>query len=322
MRIFITALAPLAWGSTYAVTTELLPPGRPLLAAALRALPAGLLLLALVRELPRGQWWARSAVLGTLNIGAFFPLLFLAAYRLPGGVAAVLGSVQPLLVIALSAVLFSQRPRVKAIAAGLAGVGGVALVVLRPGAALDALGIAAGLAGAAAMAAGTVLTKRWGRPEGTTVLAMTAWQLTAGGMLIAPLALAAEGPPPALTGANILGYAYLAILNTALAYWLWFRGLAQLPASSATFLALLSPVAAVVIGWALLDQELAPAQLLGVLVALGATVVGSSGRRPESIVDERASLATFSSRSTARPAADRPHSGQRHAPTRSSAVQE
>ena len=45
----ITALAPLSWGTTYLVTSELLPPGRPLLAAVLRALPAGLLLLALTR---------------------------------------------------------------------------------------------------------------------------------------------------------------------------------------------------------------------------------------------------------------------------------
>lgn len=42
----MTALAPLVWGTTYLTTTELLPPGRPLLAAALRALPAGLLLVA------------------------------------------------------------------------------------------------------------------------------------------------------------------------------------------------------------------------------------------------------------------------------------
>jgi drug/metabolite transporter (DMT)-like permease len=78
---------PAVWGTTYIVTTELLPPGRPLLTAALRALPAGLLLLAVTRRLPHGDWWWRAAVLGTLNIGAFFALLFISAYRLPGGVA-------------------------------------------------------------------------------------------------------------------------------------------------------------------------------------------------------------------------------------------
>ena len=70
-----TAIAPMAWGTTYAVTTELLPADRPLLAGALRAAPAGLLLLAVTRQLPRGSWWWRASILGTLNIGAFFALV-------------------------------------------------------------------------------------------------------------------------------------------------------------------------------------------------------------------------------------------------------
>lgn len=94
--IALTALAPMSWGSTYAVTTEFLPPDRPLFTGLMRALPAGLLLLALARTLPRGAWWWKSLVLGALNIGAFFPLLFLSAYRLPGGMAAVVGSIGPL----------------------------------------------------------------------------------------------------------------------------------------------------------------------------------------------------------------------------------
>src|SRR3712207_787212 len=77
--LFVTALTPAVWGTTYAVTAEFLPPGRPLLAGVLRALPAGLLLLAVTRRLPRGSWWWRSAVLGALNIGVFFALLFAAA---------------------------------------------------------------------------------------------------------------------------------------------------------------------------------------------------------------------------------------------------
>src|SRR5437879_2959138 len=106
----LTGLTPLVWGSTYAVTTEFLPPDRPMFTALMRALPAGLVLLALTRTLPRGAWLWRAAVLGVLNIGAFFPLLFLAAYRLPGGVAAVLGSVGPLFALVLAAVLLAERP--------------------------------------------------------------------------------------------------------------------------------------------------------------------------------------------------------------------
>ncbi len=55
----MTALAPLIWGSTYIVTTTFLQGFTPLTVALLRALPAGLLLMLLVRELPKGIWWVR-----------------------------------------------------------------------------------------------------------------------------------------------------------------------------------------------------------------------------------------------------------------------
>ena len=67
----------------------------------------------------------------------------------------------------------------------------------------------------------------------------------AGGLLLLPVALLAEGAPPSsLTGANIAGYLYLGGVGAVLAYPLWFRGIAALPATSVTFLGLLSPVVA------------------------------------------------------------------------------
>ena len=57
--MLITALAPIAWGSTYVVTRQLLPADSPLWGGVLRAIPAGLLVLLIARRLPRGQWWWR-----------------------------------------------------------------------------------------------------------------------------------------------------------------------------------------------------------------------------------------------------------------------
>ncbi|MFF4171133.1 EamA family transporter [Streptomyces sp. NPDC001744] len=277
--VALTALAPVSWGSTYFVTTEFLPPDRPLFTGLMRALPAGLLLLALTRRLPRGAWWGKAAALGALNIGAFFPLLFLAAYRLPGGVAAVVGSVGPLFVIGLAALFLGDRPTARTLLTAVAAAFGVSLVVLRAGAALDLVGVAAGLLSALSMSAGTVLTKRWGRPEGVGALTLTGWQLTAGGLVVLPVALLAEGAPPALTGTHLAGYAYLALGNTAVSYYLWFRGIERLGASSATFLGPLSPVTAAIIGWAALGQALGPVQLLGMAIASGATLAGQRGPR-------------------------------------------
>ncbi|MFD7033048.1 EamA family transporter [Streptomyces sp. NPDC059917] len=272
--VALTALAPISWGSTYAVATELLPPDRPLFTGVMRALPAGLMLIAVARILPKGAWWWKSAVLGALNIGAFFPLLFLAAYRLPGGVAAVLGSLGPLVVIGLAGLLLGEKAGTKSLLAAIAGAFGVSMVVLKAGAALDLVGVLAGIGSAASMAAGTVMTKRWGRPEGVGPLALTGWQLTAGGLLLLPVAALVEGAPPALDGKAFLGYGYMMLINTGIAYWLWFRGIGRLTATSVTLLGPLSPLTAAVIGWAALGQALSPVQVAGMAIAFAATLVG------------------------------------------------
>ncbi|MGA5819420.1 EamA family transporter [Kitasatospora sp. NPDC094028] len=273
------ALAPAAWGTTYLVTTQLLPEGRPLLLAALRALPAGLLLLLLGRKLPQGRWWGRSVILGMLNIGLFFPLTFVAAYRLPGGVAATIGAIQPLLVAGFSIGVLGVRPGRRALVAGLVGVGGVALLVLNGGARLDALGIAAMAAAIALMAMGTVLIRRWGRPEGATMLDVTAWQLLAGSVVLVPLAAFVEGAPPALSAANLAGFAYLSLFSTAVGYVLWFRGIDRLGAGPVSFLGLVNPVVATLGGLVVLHQTLTPWQLLGLALALGALLLGQAPTR-------------------------------------------
>lgn len=275
--VAVTAITPSVWGTTYIVTTDLLPEGRPLLAAALRALPAGLLLVAATRTLPRGSWWWRSAVLGALNFAAFFSFLFTAAYRLPGGVAATVGAIQPLVVMALAVGLLGERAGATRVVAGFTGMIGVALLVLDGGARLDTAGVAAALAGAGSMAVGSVLVQRWGRPVGP--LAFAGWQLTAGGLMLVPIALVGEGLPPALTAGNVAGYAYLATIGGAMAYTIWFRGIAAIGARNATFLSLLSPVVATTIGVAT-GEAFGPGRALGALIVLASVTVAQVVRTP------------------------------------------
>lgn len=273
--ILVTALAPAAWGTTYLVTTELLPPDRPILAALLRVLPIGIVLTAASRRLPTGRWWWRSAVLGLLNIGVFQVLLFVAAHRLPGGVAATAGAIQPLVVAALAAWLLGEPLRRRTVWAGVGGMVGVGLLVLTPQAVLDPVGVAAALVGTTVSAAGVVLTKRWGRPAG--LLAVTGWQLVAGGLAILPLSLIVEGPPPVLDARGWAGVAWLAVVGTGVAYTLWFRGIERLPVSQVSFLALISPLVATAIGWVVLGQSLSVGQLAGAAL-IAATVVATQRR--------------------------------------------
>jgi probable blue pigment (indigoidine) exporter len=272
-NLLLTALAPAIWGSTYLVTTEWLAGWHPLMLATLRALPAGLLLLLIVRVLPQGHWWPKVLVLGVLNFSLFWFMLFVSAYRLPGGVAATVGSIQPLFVLLLALPILGTQLRLIGIGAALAGVGGVALLVLAPGAKFDPVGIAAGLVGAVSMAAGTVLSRRWQPP--VSPLAFTAWQLTAGGLALLPFAIWLAPAPPPLTGQHLLGLSYLGLIGAAGTYILWFRGISKLDTATVAPLGLLSPIVAVVLGWSVLGQHLNSVQLSGLVVVLGSILLGS-----------------------------------------------
>ncbi|HET6291569.1 MAG TPA: EamA family transporter [Amycolatopsis sp.] len=285
----LAALAPASWGTVYVVTATLLPPDRPLLAAALRALPAGLLLLALTRRLPHGSWWWKTAVLGMLNFGAFLPLMFLAAYRLPGGVAATLGALQPLLVALLALPMLRVRTPAPTLFAAIVGAGGVALLTLSAEARLDPLGLAAMLAAVALMAVSLVLTKKWGRPGHP--LAVTGWQLTLGGGVLAPATLLFEGLPDSVTTANLLGYGYIGIVATAVAYPLWFRGIDRLAPAPVSLLTLTNPLVATAAGFLVLGQTLTGWQLTGFAVALTALTLSQTLARPKKPREEPAMVA-------------------------------
>jgi probable blue pigment (indigoidine) exporter len=275
--LLLTALAPAIWGSTYVVTTLMLPADYPLTVAMLRALPAGILLLVAVRQLPQGIWWLRAFILGALNFSVFWALLFVAAYRLPGGVAATLGAIQPLVVILLARTLLGSPIRSLSVVAALSGLAGVALLVLTPKAALDPVGIAAGLASAASMALGTVLSRRWQPP--VSALTFTSWQLTAGGILLLPVALLAEPALPPLTALNVTGLAYLGLIGAALTYVLWFRGVAKLEPAVVSSLGFLSPISAVLLGWGVLGQRLSAAQLAGMAIVVASVWLSQRAQR-------------------------------------------
>ncbi|MET9515778.1 EamA family transporter [Streptomyces sp. NPDC002994] len=269
----VTALAPAIWGSTYLVTTEWLPPDRPLLAGTVRALPAGLILLTFARTLPTGIWLWRALVLGTLNIGAFNFLLFVAAYRLPGGIAAMIMAVQPMLVLVLAALLIGDRIQYTHVAACALGAGGVVLLVFKGTAALDYVGVAAAVGAAVSMAVGITLTKLWGRPDGVGLLPFTGWQLIAGGLVSLPFTLSVEGLPATISGTHVIGFGYLISLGAVISYAIWFRGIERLPALAVSFLALGSPIVATLLGYLFLRQTLSILQLVGILVIISAVLL-------------------------------------------------
>lgn len=277
LDLAITATAPLIWGSSYIVTTQFLPNLDPITISVLRALPAGLLLLCIVRQLPKGHWIWKMFILGALNFSFFWVLLFFAAYRLPGGVAAVMGALQPFVVIFASRALLGSPIKILSLIAVAAGGFGVALLVLTAQAELDTWGVLAGVAGSASMALGTVLSRKWNPP--VSALTFTGWQLTAGGLLLLPIAPFAPTEWTTITGTNVLGLAYLGLIGAGLTYIIWLRGIRKIQPSAVSILGLISPLSATVLGWAFVQEALTLPQTFGMGVVLGSVLLGQYALR-------------------------------------------
>ena len=267
----ITAIAPIAWGSNYYVTREFLPADSALWGAVIRALPAGLLLLLIARRRPHGAWWWRSALLGAMNVGAFFALIYLAAQQLPTSIASTIMAASPIALMLMAWALMAERPQVIPLTGAAIGIAGVAIMLLGGGGSVSALGVAASVTAMLMSAAGYVLAKRWSGD--VDLLASTAWQLVAGGVLLVVPAALVEGAPPALDAPALLGFAYVTVVATALAFVAWFGGLRHLPASTVGLIGLLNPVTGVLLGTVLAGELLTWRQLLGMALVLAAILV-------------------------------------------------
>lgn len=270
--VLVTAIAPIAWGSTYFVTREFLPADAPLWGAVLRALPAGVVLLLIRPRLPRGAWWWRSLVLGTLNVGVFFALIYLVAQLLPTSLASTVMAISPVVMMLLAWLLAGERLRAVPLVGAAFGLAGVVLLLATDATAVDPLGVAASVAAMLLSSLGYVLARRW--RDGTEVLAVTAWQLIAGGIMLVPAALLVEGAPPALGALEIAGFAYVALVATALAFVAWFSGLAHLPAGTVGLIGLLNPVTGVMLGVFIAGEVLGAWQLAGLGLVLGGILLG------------------------------------------------
>jgi probable blue pigment (indigoidine) exporter len=282
--VLVTAVAPIAWGSTYVVTEQLLPPDRPLFAATVRALPAGLVLLAYRRRLPHGDWWWRAVLLGLCNIAAFFPLIFLAAYHLPGGLAATVQATSPLAVMALAFGALGEKAGGVRVVAALVGLVGVGLLVLRTPDGVDTLGLVGAFGSVLVSALGFVLVKKW--PAPVDMLTLVSWQLVVGGLVLLPIGLVVEGTPPALDTGAVVGLTWLGAVGTALAYVCWFRGLRRMPAGAVSLIGLLNPVVGTLLGVVVVHETFGWTQALGMTLVLGGVVAGQrfGVRRPAAAV--------------------------------------
>ncbi len=271
------ALAAAIWGTTYIFVSMVLP-HNPIFTGAVRALGGGLPLLLFYNELPPREWWGKVALLGTLNCGIVFAFLFIAAERLPGGVAGTLQSLGPIITVLIAWPLLGERPTWLRLTSVVLGAVGVMILLTGGKIVLDFVGAVAGLIAAMSLALGGVLLNRWGRP--IPLLEFTAWQLVIGGVELAALAAFIGDVPASLDVASIAAYAYVALIGTSIAYALWFHGVEKAGAPAVAPFFLLIPMVAFALDASIRGFVPTWVQSLGAAIVLGSLLINQqAGKR-------------------------------------------
>lgn len=272
------ALFVLLWSTGFVGAKYGLPYAEPFTFLSLRLAIAAVLLAGLAAvtrsALPAAAVDYRSAAVVGLLLHAFYlGGVFSAIWRgVPAGVAAVVTSLQPVLVAALAPRLLAERLLPRQRAGLVVGLAGVALVV-GPGVAAragqpDALsptGIAFCLVGVCAGTAGTIYQKRHG--GGIPLLSGTAVQYAAAATLLLLGALSTETMHIRWT-AQFVGAMVWLVLGLSLGAVLLLLALLRLGGAVAvSSLFYLVPPATAVEAYLVFGERLAPLSLFGVAVA-------------------------------------------------------
>jgi drug/metabolite transporter (DMT)-like permease len=291
---FLAAL----WGSSYLLIKLALAGFSPAEVVFGRAAIGGAVLLAVcAAQRPSGRGAlddararpATALVLGGLFVAAPFLLISYGERAVPSGLTAVLIAPSPIFVALLAPLVdHGERLGHRGWAGLFAGLAGVALVVgleslERPGELLGALGI---LAASACYAGGSFVVRR--RYAATPAVVTSAIALSAAALLTAipALATARDAVPSLGAGAALLG---LAVANTALAFVVFYKLIAEIGAGRANLVSYLAPPIALAYGVGLRGERVGWAALAGlVLILVGVALASGRGSQPSRVATPEA----------------------------------
>ncbi|MEZ9050745.1 DMT family transporter [Vibrio sp. 10N.247.311.64] len=266
MNILLAMIPAFFWGTTYAVTQFTLQEWPPLLLGALRALPAGLLLLAVKPTLPKKGEWQIIFTLGLINIATFFGLIFVMALTLPSAISGVGMISVPVFAMIFHWVVKKQRPHLIQALSGI-GLTTLAWILFNPSQiALNPIGLGAMFAAIMCIVIGSSITKSLGnRMHWWKVLT---WQLILGGTIlsVASGVHAFIDPQPYINAVthfdtrNAMGLVWVIGLNTALGYGMYVWLLQRMSVVDFTFGGIANPVAGIVTGMVLMGESFTAVQ--------------------------------------------------------------
>jgi drug/metabolite transporter (DMT)-like permease len=275
--LFHLSVVYVVWSSTYLAIRLAVRPGAgfsPFSLAALRALTAMPLLLLWAKVQGKRLWPTRRELPVLVASGILLwtggnALVVLAEQRIDSALAALIVSSTPIWVALLEIVLDRHWPSPLLLGSILLGFVGTALIAypsLQAGVRADAVSVVALLLGAFSWGSGSLLQRR--RPLELDPVASAAWQLLFGGVGVALLALMFRESLPHPTPSAWLGFAFLLIFGSLLAFTSFIKALRLLHTRLVFTYAYVNPVLAAFLGWLVLGERLAGHTVAGAALVL------------------------------------------------------
>ena len=288
------------WGSTWLVILLGMAGVSPFLGASLRFVVAVAVLLAIAavrrRPFPHGRTeLGLVAFVGVVLFGADYGLIYWGeANGVPSGLSAVLFATLPLQTALIAHVLIpSERltvPKIVGIFAGLAGLvlifrGQLAVV----GAAI-VFPMAAIVLSSTCAAASSVAVKRWGHGVDPVTFNLEAMAI---GAVVLGAASVVSGEPQAWPAwpAGVLSILYLAVFGSVITFVVYLSLLKRIEVSAMSFIAMITPIVALVLGFVVLGETVETLAILGTVLTLAGVYVSTQvgrARRPSVVAPESA----------------------------------
>jgi drug/metabolite transporter (DMT)-like permease len=278
------------WGSSFLLIKFALADLSPLQIVGGRIVLGALTLAVIVRarslRLPRdATTWAGLAFMAIVANVLPFTLITWGEERISSGLTAILNSATPLFTVAFAAALLpAERSSLRRLAGIALGFGGVVLIVGlggRPGRITEQLAV---LLAAASYGAGFVFARKYLSGRTQDPLTIPAGQLVvAAGVMIPLVGVEAGLRPPPYGLSSALSVVVLGVFGTGIAFYLYYRLVADVGATTASFVTYLLPVVGATLGWLVRGERLGGTELLGAaLVIAGITIAERAKGEPAS----------------------------------------
>ena len=220
----------------------------------------------------------RFAGLGALLFSTNFTLFYYGAMQIPSGLLAVIFSTASIFNLFLGLVLFGQRPNLLALAAGVMGFAGIALMFLPKFAGAEfntgaAIGLGMCIAGTLSFCFGNMLSADT-QQRGIGVFPATAWGMVYGaGLLGVFSALRGQSFAVEWSYSYFGGLIYLAIVASVIAFASYLTLLGRIGSARAGYATVMFPVVALTLSTIFEGYAWTPIAALGLVCVLGGNIM-------------------------------------------------